>query len=254
MIPTAQPCLLSSLFALTLLLLAGCGRRVENKPTTVTVAGAASMADVLRALDTLTGMAGPRVTVVSGASNVLARSLREGAPYDLFVSLDPQLVSALAHEGRVDSTTTIRVAANRLVVASTIIPDTIYSSLDFLRNLRRIVIASEGVPLRIYTEQALRRAHLWETLLPRFVYGSDARQVAEMVRNGDVDAGIIYATDVQQREVGVLYAVPPELHTPISIAAAATPNASLEVRKVLKLLESEDFRARLRTRGFDVGR
>jgi len=236
-----------------LLLVAGCD---NAQHPTVTIAGAASMAEVLLSLDTIAGSAGtgPHITVTSGASNVLARAIREGAPYDILVSLDPAIVAELGRDGFLDPTTTREIARNRLVVASKVVPDTIYTSFDFLYNARRIAIGSEGVPLRTYTEQALRRAGVWDSLLPRFVHGADARQVAEMVRNGDVDAGILYASDAQQRRLGVLYAIPGELHRPVRIVAAATTLGAQrsEVQQTMNLLLGHGVRERLVQRGFTV--
>lgn len=248
--------LLSVCLAILLTVLAlvsvGCAGRGRE----ITVAGAASMADVLRSLDTLVGSVRgmPKITVASGASNVLARLLREGAPYDIFVSLDPAIVTALAREGLLDSATTVEVARNRLVVASRVAPDTIYTSFHFLLRFRRIAVASEGVPLRTYSEQALRKSGLWDSVAPQLVYGADARQVAGMVANGDVDAGIVYATDARQQKLNVLYSIPPELHDPIRIVAAnrSTASRNQPVQRVMEMLGRPEFRARLAAQGFDV--
>ena len=51
------------------------------------------------------------------------------------------------------------------------------------------------VPVGRYTQEALTKAGLWETLKPKFIYGESVRQVLDYVSRGEVDAGFVFATD-----------------------------------------------------------
>ena len=62
--------------------------------------------------------------------------------------------------------------------------------------VKRVALGNpETVPVGRYTQEALTKAGLWETLKPKFIYGESVRQVLDYVSRGEVDAGFVFATD-----------------------------------------------------------
>ena len=53
------------------------------------------------------------------------------------------------------------------------------------------------VPAGQYAQQLLRNTQLWPKVESRLILGENVRQVLDYVARGEVDAGIVYATDVQ---------------------------------------------------------
>ena len=65
------------------------------------------------------------------------------------------------------------------------------------------------VPVGRYAKEALVQAGLWDQLSPRFIYGESVRQVLDYVSRGEVDAGLVFATDaaIAQGKVKVIQTV-----------------------------------------------
>jgi molybdate transport system substrate-binding protein len=53
------------------------------------------------------------------------------------------------------------------------------------------------VPVGLYAEQSLTRLGLWQGIGPKLILAEDVRQALDYVARGEVDAGIVYASDVR---------------------------------------------------------
>ena len=82
--------------------------------------------------------------------------------------------------------------------------------------VKKLALAGENVPAGKYAEQALRSAGLGEQLKTKIVRGQDVRMTLGFVERGEVEAGIVYATDVKlSRAVETAYRFDPGMHDPI---------------------------------------
>jgi molybdate transport system substrate-binding protein len=138
------------------------------------------------------------VVVNSGASGILLQQLRHGAPADLLISAGTSEVDRLVEERLADPATRRRLASNRLLV---VVPrdGPLPSTLDDLRSeaYRRIAVGNpETAPLGRYTRAALDGAGLGIALAPRLIHAQNSRQTLHYVVRGEVDAGIVYASDL----------------------------------------------------------
>ncbi len=159
-----------------------------------------------------------------GSSGQLQAQIEYGAPLDAFVSAAHEQVDQLVQGKRADGTTKRVVAGNALVV---IVPAAAKAAPGSVKDLadaryRRVAVGEpKTVPAGKYATQALHAAGLDEALKGRLVYGANVRQVLDYVERGEVDAGIVYATDARESRdrVRVAAGVGPKSHDPIEYPA-----------------------------------
>ncbi len=233
-----------------------CGRRVGPEP--LRVFAAASLTEVVQELGR--GFAGARVEPSFGASSVLARQIRDGAPADVFLSASPDWIDFLRRSGALDGAPVV-VAHNRLVAVapprSPLAARGVSGPAALLAALGpdgRVAVADPGVPAGEYARAALERLGLLAAFTPHLVGQEDVRAVLHAVERRALDAGFVYATDATVADVEVLFAFDPATHPPIEIQAAVLRAAPHPVaaRRFLDDLRSGPARAVLERAGFAV--
>jgi molybdate transport system substrate-binding protein len=162
------------------------------------VFAAASLSDVLQEVDSSWRAAGGDPTRFNFAgSNELARQILAGAPADLFLSADRAQVDRLVEAGLALPGEITELLANELVVIGSESGPASFASARDLLAVERLALADpRGVPAGVYAKQWLEKLGLWTELEARVVPALDVRAALQAVASGDVDAGIVYATDV----------------------------------------------------------
>jgi len=177
------------------------------------VLAAASLADaVVEIAITWEATGGARVQLQLGGSNELARQIEAGAPADLFLSADPAQMDRLERARRLAPGTRRDLLSNRLVV---VVPAD--SSLRGLppedlagERIARLALAQpDAVPAGVYARRWLEGLGLWERIRPKVIALDNVRSARAAVESGNVDAGIVYATDAAASlRVRIVYEVP----------------------------------------------
>ena len=192
-----------------------------------------------------------------GSSGQLAAQIEYGAPVDAFISAAHAQVDALAKAGRVDEASKQIVAGNRLVLvvpADAKSPPSGFKELSDARVKRVAVGEPKSVPAGQYGMQALRSMHLADALKDRIVHGANVRQVLDYVERGEVDAGIVYATDAKESgdRVRVVEGADPKSHDPIEYPAVVVRDSrrGRAARDFLDYLAGDKARSVLTRRGF----
>jgi molybdate transport system permease protein len=121
--------------------------------------------------------------------------------------------------------------------------------------MKRLAIGQpKTVPAGEYASQALRHLKLDEAVNQRIVYGASVRQVLDYVERGEVDAGIVYATDARQSrgKVRVIATADTSWHRPIHyVAAIVSASAHREAaERLLAHLSTPAARDALTAEGF----
>jgi len=128
---------------------------------------------------------GTKVRLSFGASGTLARQIEQGAPCDLFLSAAPEWVDVLTVRARRD------LLRNRLVLVA---PSPGPPPTDAPRG--RVAIADpDRAPAGRYAKEALTRLGWWEVL--NVIPTEDVRACLRLVELGEVDWGVVYATDAR---------------------------------------------------------
>lgn len=220
------------------------------------VFAAASLTDVVSAL--AARFEDASVEASFGASSVLARQIRDGAPADVFLSASPAWMEFLA-DARALAGESVVLARNRLVavaprggpLAARGVADA-RALLGALGPAERVAIADEGVPAGEYARAALRQQGLWDDARGRFVGQKDVRAVLHAVETGALPAGFVYATDAAAGDVAVLFAFDPAILPPIEYRAAVLRGAPrpAAARRFLDFLQGPAARRVLADAGF----
>jgi molybdate transport system substrate-binding protein len=194
----------------------------------ITVSAAASLQDAFRAMAGAyeATRPGDKVLLNFAASDTLAAQIAKGAPVDVFASADQAAMDKaqahLAAGSRRD------FAGNRLVVA---VPRHSKLHLRALGDLRHAAVQRlttgnpAGVPVGRYAKAALEEAGLWASLEQKFVFGTNVRQSLDYIARAEVEAGLVYETDVaaQAGKVRTVLVVPTA--RPITYPLAVLKNA-----------------------------
>lgn len=225
----------------------------------LTLSVAISMKDAIEEVGTRFTAAHPgaRLRYNLGGSGELARQIAAGAPVDVFVSAGTREMDGLERAGLILPDTRRTVAGNVLVV---VVPADSKLALGGLRALaeravERVALGDpRTVPAGQYARESLERLGLWERLGSKLVLAANVRQVLEWVSRGEVDAGLVYATDAKLpgARVREAFTVPASSHAPIVYPAAVVvaTHERLLAGAFVDLLAGREGRAVLARHGF----
>jgi molybdate transport system substrate-binding protein len=232
-------------------------RALEQR--TVTVLAAISLREALTGLAAeFEKQTGAKVELVFGSSGQLMSQVRNGAPADVFVSAAQKQATELIDARLADESSRTIVATNRLVLVVAARGESTVKRLDDLRAdaVRRIAIGEpKSVPAGMYAMQALAKLRLESSLKDKLVFGANVKQVADYIVRGEVDAGLVYASDsFVVPALKVVETVPASAHEPIEYPGLVLTHAiEAELgRQYLGFLGSERARTALTKAGFGV--
>lgn len=168
---------------------------------------------------------GMEVRLSMGSTGNLARQIREGAPYQLFMAADEKFIFDLHRDGFARDDGDL-YAMGRIAVkvppGSTLEAD---GTLESLREalaegrITRFAIANpDHAPYGRRAMEALRHARLWEDIQPFLVLGENVSQAAQFALSGNAEGGIIalsLALAPQLRELGASDPIPEAYHEPL---------------------------------------
>ena len=161
---------------------------------------------------------GVKVNLDFGGSQRLRSQIEFGAKVDMFASADTRQVGILEAEGLIDGLP-VYFAANRLVVIASV-----NGAVDSIEDLSepgtRLVMAEEDVPVGAYSRQLIANlagdraigleSHFERDLMANLVSEEpNVKFVVQKVALNEVDAGIVYQTDVAAaQQIGSVLVIP----------------------------------------------
>jgi molybdate transport system substrate-binding protein len=185
----------------------------------------AAAADLLVAFETMGArfeqVTGHRVVFSYGSTGLLAKQLREGAPFDVFAAANIAFAEEVADAGVCDRETIAIYARGRIALWSRDGSAAPPGSLDELadRRFRRIAIANpEHAPYGLAAQQALRSVGIWDSIVPRLVYGDNIRQALQFAETGNADVAIVALPLVSHDSANPWIPISETLHAPIDQA------------------------------------
>ena len=203
----------------------------QVSPTiTLTVSAAASLQDAMQEIERLYEQQLPDINIVYnfGSSGSLQYQIEQGAPVDIFISAAPKQMNILEKKGLLLENTRKNWLKNQIVLITPKADNNIASFQDLTKNnVQKIAIGNpESVPAGQYAKEALESFNLSDKLTSKFVFAKDVRQVLFYVETGNVDGGLVYATDAKISErVKVVATAPENSHSPIIYPVAVIRNS-----------------------------
>lgn len=231
--------------------LAAFSTSVAAQPPGLVVSVAASMNDALAEIAGLYRAAtGVAVALNTGSSNTLARQIIEGARVAVFLSADEIQMDAVERAGRLVAGTRTPLLGNSLAI---IVPPGKLRSVTveqvFSGQFNRLAMGEpSAVPAGVYGRRFFERQGVWQRVSPKVVPFPTVRAVLAAVESGRVDAGVVYATDVERSRVHVI-ARADDLDIIHTAAVIAGPQEAA-ARAFLDFLKSDRARAVFNRRGF----
>lgn len=230
------------LFTLILILglLAGCSstprkdQTVEGISGSITISAAASLTDVLNALADQFQTTYPDVDIsfTFGGSGALQTQIEEGAPVDLFFSAAEKNMDALEEQGLIDAASRTDILENEIVLIAPQGETEITCFETILDSNPQIALGEpKSVPAGTYAQEIFRNLGIWEEVYNHAVFAGNVREVLAWVEAGEVECGVVYATDAKTSDaVQVICSAPdggPRVLYPAAIVKdCANPTAA----------------------------
>lgn len=161
----------------------------------VLVSAAASLTEAFAEIEAAFEAAHPGVDVVLnlGASSTLREQIISGAPVDVFAAANIQTMAAIVSAGRSDGEAVV-FAHNSLEIAVPAgNPGGVGGLADFARRDLLIGLCAKGVPCGEFARQLLTAAGVTPVVDTN---EANVRALLTKIELGELDAGIVYTTDV----------------------------------------------------------
>ncbi len=240
------------------LLVAGPAPRAAEPPLVAAAADLQfALAEIAEAFQKETGTS---VKLVFGSSGNFARQIRQGAPFELYLSADEDYVLELARDGFTRNEGTLYAIGRIVLKVPTGSPLAADGTLDDLvravrdGRVKRFAIANpEHAPYGKRAEEALRHKGIWKESEPLLVYGENVSQAAQFATSGNAQGGIIaysLALSPKLKAVGTHALIPAEWHEPLRQRMVLLKNATPVAERFYAYLQEEPARVIFRRYGF----
>lgn len=227
----------------------------QTEPVALTVSAAASLTDVMEELAAQYETEHPEVDIsfTFGGSGALQAQIEEGAPVDLFFSAAESNMDALEEQGLIDSTTRKDMLQNEIVLIAPAGETKVTGFAEILDSNPRIALGeAESVPAGKYAMQIFENLGIWDEVQKQAVFASNVREVLAWVETGEVDCGVVYATDAKTSDkIQVICSAPEDAPQVLYPAAVVQSSANPEqAQAFLDYLCSEEAKEAFTSYGF----
>lgn len=168
----------------------------------IIVSAAASLTNAMTAVGEKFEQANPDIKVVFNfaSSGSLLQQMIQGAPVDVFASANQKFMDDAQEKKLISPDSRKNFVQNKLVLAAPADSKLNIKEITDLAQpeIKRISLGNpESVPAGRYARESLTNYGLWEKLADKFIYANSVRQVLDYLSRGEVDLGLVYATDAK---------------------------------------------------------
>jgi molybdate transport system substrate-binding protein len=224
------------------------------------VAVAANFAEPIKAIAAvLEKTTGHTLRLSTGASGAFYTQIRNGAPFDVFLSADNERPEQLEKDGLALPGSRFTYATGKLVLWSAKagrVDD--QGAVLKAADLGKVAYANpKTAPYGAAAAQVLDKLGLRGTITPKLVQGESIGQTFNFVKTGNADVGFVAMSQVLEGgrlKEGSMWAIPQANYDPIrQDAVLLKKGADNEAAKaLLRLLQSPNIRDLIRSYGYDI--
>jgi len=169
----------------------GCALSFAVNAQTVTVAIAANLQPVMKSLKTyFKARTGVSIDVISGASGNLSTQIRNGAPFDVFLSADKDFPKSLQQDGFTIKPSVVYAQGVLIICSTQNLNLAHWDQLLQSTAVQKIAIGNPAIaPYGKAAQQALTKAGIYEKVKGKVVFGESITQVNTYITTGVVQAG-----------------------------------------------------------------
>ena len=203
---------------------------------------------------------GQALRLTFGSSGNFARQLRQGAPYQLYLSADEDFVLDLARDGFTRDNGALYAIGRIVLMTPHGSPLEADGSLDSLAaaleagQITRFAIANpEHAPYGMRAEEVLRYKGLWEAIQRRLVLGENVSQAAQFATSGNAQGGIVaysLALAPAVAKLGSFELIPEDWHSPLRQRMVLLRGAGPVAEQFYDYLQQPPARQTLANYGF----
>lgn len=229
----------------------------------ITVAAAAdlgpALSEVTRKYQSKTRQA---VKVSLGSSGSLTQQIKNGAPFDVFLSADEEYPKQLVAGGFAQPGSLSRYAVGKLAlwIPANSSLDPAKDGMQVLRDpsVKKIAIANPlHAPYGRAAVAALTHYGLYEELKGRLVLGENVSQAAQFVESGNAQAGLValsHALAPGMKDKGRYWEVPADAYPELDQAGVIISRSShqSEAAAFLKFMRTSEAQSMLKRYGFSL--
>jgi len=192
-----------------------------------------------------------------GSSGRFYAQIKNGAPFQLFLSADDETPAKLAHEGLAEPASQFTYAIGSLVLWSAK-PGFVDAKGDVLKSgkFTKLAIANpKTAPYGRAAIETLTKLGLLAAVESKFVQGENIAQTYQFAHTGNADLGFVALSQVMKDgkvTEGSAWVVPAEMHQPIrqDVILLATGRGNAAAEALLKYLRTDKAKTVIRSFGY----
>ena len=224
------------------------------------VAVAANFAAPARQLAEKFSQATPhKLSISVGSTGKLYAQIKNGAPFDVFLSADDETPLRMEQEKLAIAGTRFTYAVGKLVLWSPT-AGVVDLNGDVLRkgNFKRLAVANPKLaPYGAAAQQTLEKMGMWSALQSRMVQGENIAQTLQFIASGNAELGFVAFSQIQEggkTSTGSHWLVPQVLYDPILQDAVllARADGNRAARTFLDFLRGASARELIRSSGYEL--
>lgn len=256
---------LTLLTAVVLSIFTACGTKTAEttagKPSVnISVSAAASLTESLTAIAEKYKEKAPNVTISYNfaSSGALQTQIEQGAPVDLFISAAQKQMDALIQKDLINVDTKKNLLLNKVVLITPLDSKAGITSFEDCNTEKVSTLAigdPASVPAGQYAQEVFNSLKIWDSVQKKANMASDVKEVLSWVETGNIDCGIVYATDAAtSNKVKIVCEAPKGSHKGIIYPAALTKSAQAidEAKAFLDYLSSDEASGIFKKYGFTM--
>ena len=190
----------------------------------------ASLTDVMKTIAASYQTVAPnvKITFTFDSSGTLQTQIENGAPADIFFSAAQKQMTALKDKGLTADDTIKTLLTNKAVL---IVPADSKADISSFKDVatdkvKMVGLGEASVPVGQYAQDIFTAMGVWDAVKAKANFGSNVRAVLTWVEGGNVDCGVVYATDAAiSAKVKVVAEAPADASKPIQYPAAVLKNS-----------------------------